>query len=115
MISAFQSRKFGFEVVFYSDDQLKENNEKFKDFKAVVEAGGCKDGFKMPLTSSPFVRTFEYGADSDGYLNFNHTMLRLEDSVDVIQCLYPQLDYLFLFNPSSGHDKQRENELNVKK
>ncbi len=55
MISAFQSREFGLGVVV-SDEQLKEVNEKrknqkYKDLKAAVESGGCKDGLKKPLTS----------------------------------------------------------------
>jgi hypothetical protein len=50
MVSAFQSREFGFGVVV-SEEQLKEVNEKrknvqYKDLKAAMEAGGCKDGFK---------------------------------------------------------------------
>ena len=62
-----------------------------------------------------FVRTFEYGADNDGYRNYNHMVLQLEDCVDVLQHLFPQYEYLFLFDHSSGHDKQREDGLNVKK
>jgi hypothetical protein len=119
MISAFQSREFGFGVVV-SEDHLKEVNEKrrntkYKDLKAAIESRGCKDGFKKPLTSSPFLRTFEYGADSDGYWNYNHMVMQLEDCVDVLQQVYPQYDYLFLFDHSSGHDKQRSDGLNVKK
>jgi hypothetical protein len=118
MVSAFQSREFGFGVVV-GEEQLKEVNEKrknvqYKDLKAVAEAGGYKDGFKKPLTCSPFVCTFEYGADSDGYWNYNHMVLQLEDCVDVLKHLYPEYDYLFLFDHSSGHDKQREDGLNVK-
>ena len=41
--------------------------------------------------------------------------MQLEDCADVLQHLYPQFDYLFLFDHSSGHDKQREDGLNVKK
>jgi hypothetical protein len=71
MVSAFQSREFGFGVVL-SEKQLKEvnekrKNEKYKDLKAASEAGGCKDGFKKPLTCSPFLSTFQYGADNVGY------------------------------------------------
>jgi hypothetical protein len=118
MVSAFQSREFGFGVVV-GEEQLKEVNEKrknvqYKDLKAVAEAGGYKDGFKKPLTCSPFVCTFEYGADSDGYWNYNHMVLQLEDCVDVLKHLYPEYDYLFLFDHSRGHDKQREDGLNVK-
>jgi hypothetical protein len=119
MISAFQSREFGLGVVV-SKDQLKEVNEKrrntkYKDLKAAVESRGCKDGFIKPLTSLPVLRTFEYGADSDSYWNYSHMVLQLEDCVDVLQHIYPQYSYLFLFDHSSSHDKQREDGLNVKK
>ena len=119
MISALQSREFGFGLLV-TDEQLKEINEKrkhekYKDLIAAAEAAGTRDGTKKPLERSPFVRTFEYGADSEGYWNYNHMVIQLEDCVDVLKHLYPQYDFLFLFDHSSGHDKQRDDGLNVKK
>jgi hypothetical protein len=61
------------------------------------------------------LHTFEYGADSDGYWNYNHMVLQLEDCVNVIMHLYPEYEYLFLFDHSSCHDKQTEDGLNIKK
>jgi hypothetical protein len=118
MISAFQSREFGFGLPV-SNEALQQVNErrkntKYHDHKAAVEVG-YKEGYKKPLTSSPFIRTFEYGADSEGYWNYNHMVLQLEDCVDVLKHLYPQYDFLFLFDHSSGHDKQRDDGLNAKK
>ena len=40
-------------------------------------------------------------------------VLQLEDCVDVLKILYPHFDFLFLFNHSCGHNKQREDGLNV--
>ena len=40
-------------------------------------------------------------------------VLQLEDCVDVVKTLHPQYDFLFLFDHSCGHDKQREDGLNV--
>jgi hypothetical protein len=120
MISAFVSREFGFGLAV-TPEQLNEINAKrlntqYKDVKAANEAGGCTDGFKKPLTESPFVRQFEYGANSDGYWSYNHMVLQLEDCVDVLNHLYgSDYDYLFLFDHSSGHDKQQENGLNANK
>ena len=64
VISAFQSREFGFgqEV---TDEQLKKVNEKregqkYKDITAAIEVGAHKQGLKPPLTKSPFVQWFEY-------------------------------------------------------
>jgi hypothetical protein len=38
-------------------------------------------------------------------------ILQLEDCADVLKALYPSYDYLFLFDHSSGHDKQRPDGL----
>jgi hypothetical protein len=42
-------------------------------------------------------------------------VLQLEDCVDLMMHLYPEYDYLLLFDHSSGNNKQREDGLNVKK
>jgi hypothetical protein len=42
-------------------------------------------------------------------------VLHFEDVVDCLITLYPQYDYLFLFDRSCGHDKQREDGLNIQK
>ncbi|KAI2490891.1 hypothetical protein MHU86_23687 [Fragilaria crotonensis] len=43
-------------------------------------------------------------------------VLQLEDCVDVLNVKYPQeYDFLFLFDHSCGHDRQREDGLNVEK
>ena len=39
-------------------------------------------------------------------------VLQLENCVDVVKALYPQYDYLFLFDHSCGHDKQQPDGLN---
>ena len=40
-------------------------------------------------------------------------VLQLDDCVDGLKCLHPEFDYLFLFDHSCGHDRQREDGLNV--
>ena len=40
-------------------------------------------------------------------------VLQLEDCIDVVKNLWPQYDYLFLFDYSCGHDKQRADGLNA--
>jgi len=55
----------------------------------------------------------QYGTSSEGYWNYDHMVLQLEDCDDVIMYLYPEYDYIFFFDHSSGHDKQREDGLNV--
>ncbi len=71
MISAFHSGEFGSSIVV-SPDQLEAikiiwQNQKYKDERVAIEAGGLKDAMKNSLTSSPFLRYFEYGANQDRY------------------------------------------------
>jgi hypothetical protein len=58
MISAFQSKEFGFGLPV-SNEALQQVNErrkntKYHHHKAAVEVG-YKEGYKKPLTSSPFI------------------------------------------------------------
>ncbi len=85
MISTFQSREFGFGLLV-TDEQLKEVNEKWKhekyrDLSSAAEAAGSRDGAKKPLEHSPFIHTFDYGADSEGFWNYNHLVIQLEETV----------------------------------
>jgi hypothetical protein len=74
-----------------------------------------KTEYKEPLTNYPFFWAFEYGQHADGYWTYQHMMLELEDCVDILNVKYPQYNFLFLFDHSCGHDRQREDWLNVKK
>jgi hypothetical protein len=74
-----------------------------------------KTEFKEALTPSPFFREFEYGQNADGYWTYQHMVLQLEDCVDILNVKYPQYDFLFLFDHSCGHNRQREDGLNVEK
>jgi hypothetical protein len=116
MISAFQSREFGFGLDL-TPDLLQEVNvtrqgKSYEDSKAAISKRG--NAAKQPLTSTPFVIKFKYGANNDGYWAYEHMVLQLEDCIDVLRCLYPQYDVLFMFDHSCGHDRQREDGLNVK-
>jgi hypothetical protein len=68
---------------------------------------------KTALTSSPFVLEFEYGANAEGYWVYEHMVLQLEDCVDCLKVLCPEIDFLFMLDHSCGHDRQREDGLNV--
>ena len=84
----------------------------YADEEAVIEVHGCSK--KMPLTTSksPFLLFFEYGENREGYWNYNHMVVRFEDAVDVLLVMHPQYDFVFLFDHSSGHAKQRPDGLN---
>ena len=70
---------------------------------------------KPALTKSPFIREFKYGSSGEGYWTYQHMVLQLEDCVDVLKAIFPMYAFLFLFNHLCGHDKQREDGLNVEK
>jgi hypothetical protein len=40
-------------------------------------------------------------------IGYNHMVLQLEDCVDCLKVVYPHLDFVFLFDHSSGHSKKR--------
>jgi len=61
------------------------------------------------------VKEFEYGAAGEGYWCYEYMVLQLEDCVDALKVVYPQYDFLFLLDHSRGHDRQREDGLNVEK
>ncbi len=61
---------------------------------------------KKNLEKSPFVGSFELGTNNEGYWTFNHMRIQFEDCVDCVMVLYPQFDFMFLFDHSQGHAKK---------
>jgi hypothetical protein len=70
--------------------------------------------YKDPFNNSPFVLQFEYGANNQGYWKDDHVVLQMEDCIDVVKVLWPNFDFLFLFDHSGGHDRRRPDGLNTK-
>lgn len=69
---------------------------------------------KPKLTSSPFTSFFHYGANQDGYWNYNTMVLQFEDVVNFLTCLFGnKYEYIFYFDHSSGHDRNRPDGLNA--
>ena len=86
--------------------------KKYIDEAAAIKNRG-KGINKETLESNPFILEFKYGAAKEGYWSYEHIILQLYDCIDVLKCLYPQYDYLFVFDHSCGYDKQREYGLNA--
>jgi hypothetical protein len=61
------------------------------------------------------VTEFEYGVAGQEYWDYNHMVFQMEDCIDVLHVLHGvnKYDYQFLYNHSSGHDKQRPDGLSV--
>lgn len=116
MVSLFVSREHGI-IREISDMILDEVNEqrlgkKYADEEAAIEILGSPE--KKPLTKdkSPFLHFFEYGENREGYWNYSNMVIQFEDAVDVLQVMHPTFDFIFLFDHSSGHAKQRPDGLN---
>jgi hypothetical protein len=115
MISTIQSRETGFGV-HISRIQLEEINlhrrgQNYVDTDASIAVHG--QAGKKDLKESPFVVSFELGANNEGYWTYNHMSVQFEDCVDCIKVLYPQFDFVFLFDHSQGHAKKLTNGLDA--
>jgi hypothetical protein len=115
MVSGIVSRTFGFGLKLSHEDLQKVNkyreNKEYSDALAAMDKRGTVK--KQPLQSSPFVVKFEYGANAEGYWTYDHMVLQFEDCVYVVKVLYPEYDYMFLFDHSCGHDRKRPDGLCV--
>jgi len=111
MVSAVQSREFGFGLELTSSDQEIVNNFQqrqrphYTETDAAMKLNGKTE--KENISKNPFIIYFEfgYGAGKDGYWTYNHMALQFEDCIDIIQALYPQFDSLWMFDHSCGHDR----------
>ncbi|KAI2502440.1 hypothetical protein MHU86_12016 [Fragilaria crotonensis] len=68
---------------------------------------------KQPLTQSPFVRNLLIGASKGGYWNSFHMAIQLEDVVDCLRILRPQVDFVFMFDHSQGHARKKDDALDA--
>ncbi len=86
MISAIQSREFGFGLELTQENINKVNEyhirKKYRDEKAAIEKWGSM--FKKPLTleENPFIFEFNYGVQEEGYWCYEFMVLQLEDCID---------------------------------
>ena len=116
MISAFICREHGLIRVVPTELLAEVNARRFgqhyADPEAAIEILGSSD--KRPLTpdKSPFLVLFEYGENREGYWAYNNMVLQFEDAVDVLQVMHPSYNFVFLFDHSAGHAKQRPDGLN---
>ncbi len=69
---------------------------------------------KQLLTESPFVKYLYIGANNEGYWNSYHMSLQFKDVVDCLQVLYPEDNFIFLFDYSQeGHTRKRSGALST--
>ena len=66
---------------------------------------------KHPLKDGPFLRYLDYGSGKDGYWTYRHMVLQIEDCKDYLAVLYPQFEYGFELDHSSGHNAEQPDGL----
>ena len=118
MISGFQSREFGFGLEMSVDDLRRVNEAREgQNYTDELAAKAINKGSaaKPKLDHSPFVELFHYGASAEGYWTYDRMVLQVEDVVDCLKVLYPEYDFIFMFDHSCGHDRSQENGLNARR
>ena len=115
MVSAMVSRATGFGLQI-TDEQLLEIN-KLRLNKSYVDAEAATylrgSSTKKPLKESPFIIYLDYGSGKDGYWTYRHMVLQIEDCVDCLTFIFPQFDYEFELDHSSGHNSERPDGLST--
>ena len=113
MISAFVSNEFGHGMQLNKNDQLTRINtardmKSYSDEFAVISKFGNNNNVttKPKLTKSPIVQELEYCASSiDRYWSYDAmAIIQFENSIDCFKTLYPEFDYVFIFDHLKGHD-----------
>jgi len=118
MLSSFISRAWSFNVDhLLSPNKLNEINnlQQQHEYLSVESPMEVKNSTQKKdiQDSSPFCRFFDYRASKEGYWNVNHAALQLEDLVDCLIVLFPNVDFIFLFDQSSGHGKHQKDGLSA--
>ena len=118
MFSSYTSRDFGHGFEMSDDDLIAVNKKReFEHYEDVESAKEVQHGStkKPVLTSSPFICTFDYGKNREGYWTFSHLILQFEDIVDCLRVKFGDTyNFKFYFDNSSGHNKKRPNGLSSK-
>ena len=116
MVSIFICREHGLireinpEVLY--EVNLQRAGRQYADQEAAIEVLGSPDKKPLTLDKSPFLVFFDYGENREGYWAYNNMVLQFEDAVDVLKVMHPSYDFVFLFDHSAGHAKQRPDGLN---
>ena len=86
MVSAFQSREFGWGMEITNQQMVRINQRRFQqDYFDKVAANDVHGGKKKAaLTTSPVIRLFEFGG-RNGYWTGNHMILQTEDCIDFLR------------------------------
>jgi hypothetical protein len=116
-MSAFASRQFGFGHCLSLEDLETVNKERegthCSDKEVAMKTKG--NALKAPLAESPFVVEFEHGANNQGCWDCDYMIMQFEDCIHVVKTLHHEFEFMFLFDHSWRHDRQRPDGLSVAK
>ena len=91
---------------------MRGTNRTYHDLQAAMEILGTTN--KANLTESPFVKYLYIGANNEGYYwNSYYMSLQFEDVVDCLQVLYPEFEFVFMFDHSQEHARKRSGALSA--
>ena len=117
MISSFIGREYGLlqELDQRTLDLANKRRlgARYADEEAAMEVYGSSLKPQLSVGKSPFLTYFDYGENKEGYWDYNHMVLQFEDVVDCLKVMHPLYRFVFLFDHSSGHAKQRPDGLNA--
>ena len=117
MLSGFQAREFGLGLgTLLTENKLHEINKKrcgtkYQSATDAMLINGTDA--KSDITDDPLLRYFRAGVNREGYWNCSHMKIQLEDAIDCLETVFPQFDFVFLFDQSSGHTKMQNDGLVV--
>lgn len=120
MVLGYQGDPFGLGLQEKFTDEIKlemNNNRVDQRYKSEREAELLHHSplkKNHPIKSDATLVFFYTGVNGEGYWNCTYAKIQFEDVVDALYVVYPDHDFLFLFDHSSGHAKKREDGLNVK-
>jgi len=119
VLTPFVSRKFGFGMQLTEAELARINckrrgiNKTYTDTQDAMEI--LKTTEKPELAESPFVKYLYIGANNEGFWILYHTSLQFADVVDCLLVLYPEFEFVFLFDHSQGHTRKRHDARNALK
>ena len=129
MLSAFVSRAWSFcvdnETNILTRDMIHRINclrrdsvlgrDKYLSKESAIKViGSDEKGLRQITDASPFCTLFDVGSNGDGYWTYDHMAVQFEDLVDCLVNIFPDFDFAFLFDHSSGHARKQKDGLNEK-
>ena len=96
MYSCCQSREFGFGFRPLTEEEVAGINRERRIGKLYLDQEAVRfatrSNMKKPFTvyDNPFIRSFLYGANKEGYWTYDHLITQLEDCMDILLYMIPQ-------------------------